>query len=1315
MRHTLRSIAAAVLSAFVVMPASAQKISEVVASHVGTDDHEYIEIWGSANTSYSSLHVLEVDGGGVIQHAFVPGTTNGGGFWTTGYQTSTLEQPVFTVLLVSGFSGSVGADLDTNNDGTLDSTPWTSILDGVALSDGTAGLRTYTATVLGPNFDGVASAPGGASRFPYHRDTDAASDWKRNDFDGAGFVGFTGTLVTGEARNTPSWPTTVTLTDYYASVNASSAATLRTTLHALIGNHLKYQYSASTTDTWDILESADQDPNNSANILDGYKNLSIVKYHQGNTEYNREHSWPNSYGFPSDTLSPYTDCHHLFLTDISYNSARGNRPFVNCASGCTRYATVANDGYGGVSGPYPSDSNWQMGSDGNSGSWEVWSRRKGDIARAQLYMDVRYDGGTHPVTGTNETDLILTDNLSLVLGTSNSPAYMGRLTTILEWSAGDLPDDLERRRNDIVESYQGNRNPFIDHPEWAACIFQGVCSTCTASATVSGSASFCAGGSANISAALTGTGPWNLLWSDGFQQNGVASSPATRTVNPGVSTTYTVTTVSDATCTGTSSGSAVITVRPLPTATVTGTAPLCSGASATISAALTGTGPWNLLWSDGIQQNGVASSPATRSVTPFAETTYWVATITDAFCTGTSSGSATITPRSRPAATVLGTASVCAGGSTTISASLTGTAPWNLMWSDGVPQNGITSSPATRLVSPSTTTTYTLTSLSDAYCTGTATGSAIVTVRTLPTATVSGSTAICAGGSATISAALTGIGPWNVTWSDGFVQNGIPNSPTSRVVSPSSTTTYTVTSILDTYCLGTGTGSAVITVTPPAPGPGLGAPLDGSAGFQGSEISWTHDSNGPFDVYFDTVNPPQKRLVTTIRKKAKLPILFPGMTYYWKVVLPQVCGQPSSAVFSFQTGACPWAGTAPQLLAPVNGATGLLTSQTLSWQSVPGAAYYDVVLDTVNPPVRSYRRTNPWETTLDVRLNPGTTYNWKVVAYPICGSSSTASSAASSFSTAGAATVLTSSQPAFINRWSLTSPLSATGAGFLASSTLFLESGDGPAGAFAPAEFTSTTLSGNLTLTGTEPADFYDVGVKNTGVEAARLLQVLPIRAFTDVTESDWYFEASARIVEAGIMEPDVDPVTAGPQFEPNAMVTRAQMAEHLARSYQWWRTRSTVLEPAACATLDFPDVPCDHPDWLAIHWIKAWGVTTGSPCESGSGNCYYPNNSVNRAEIMTFLERLKQGAALPGLLVGLGEVDPGCVEAYPACSGWTDAGMKVPAWPRREFNVAFADRVTSGCGGVPGNGLTACVFDVLTRAQIGAVLARQLGLVPTP
>jgi len=49
--------------------------------------------------------------------------------------------------------------------------------------------------------------------------------------------------------------------------------------------------------------------------------------------------------------------------------------------------------------------------------------------------------------------------------------YMGKLSTLLEWSEQDPPDDKERSRNDAVFSYQTNRNPFIDHPEWARCVF----------------------------------------------------------------------------------------------------------------------------------------------------------------------------------------------------------------------------------------------------------------------------------------------------------------------------------------------------------------------------------------------------------------------------------------------------------------------------------------------------------------------------------------------------------------------------------------------------------------------------------------------------------------------------------------------------------------------------------------------------------------------------------------------------------------------------------------------------------------------------
>jgi endonuclease I len=61
----------------------------------------------------------------------------------------------------------------------------------------------------------------------------------------------------------------------------------------------------------------------------------------------------------------------------------------------------------------------------------------------------------------------MTDDRSKIVITSASPAYMGLLTDLLQWHAADPPDAAERARNEVIYSFQGNRNPFIDHPEWA--------------------------------------------------------------------------------------------------------------------------------------------------------------------------------------------------------------------------------------------------------------------------------------------------------------------------------------------------------------------------------------------------------------------------------------------------------------------------------------------------------------------------------------------------------------------------------------------------------------------------------------------------------------------------------------------------------------------------------------------------------------------------------------------------------------------------------------------------------------------------------
>ncbi len=295
---------------------------------------------------------------------------------------------------------------------------------------------------------------------------------------------------------------------YYDTVDVTTAGSLRATLHDTIDDHFRLPYTSGSTDTWDVLELADQDPGNPGNILDVYGNNSYPKQGGGNTFYNREHTWPKSYGFPNDSSSnyPYSDCHQLFLCDSGYNSSRSNKPFRNCSSSCSEKITVLTNGTGGGSGVYPGNSNWTSGSF-TSGTWEAWNGRKGDMARAMFYMDIRYEGGVHGTTGVAEPDLILTDVESLIAasntGNNESVAYMGMLSVLIQWHQSDPVDDKERARNDAVYIDQGNRNPFIDHPEWADCLFDGACANDTTPPAAPASL-----------VATAGTGSVSLDWAD---------------------------------------------------------------------------------------------------------------------------------------------------------------------------------------------------------------------------------------------------------------------------------------------------------------------------------------------------------------------------------------------------------------------------------------------------------------------------------------------------------------------------------------------------------------------------------------------------------------------------------------------------------------------------------------------------------------------------------------------------------------------------------------------------------------------------------
>ncbi|HSV16259.1 MAG TPA: endonuclease, partial [Tepidisphaeraceae bacterium] len=121
--------------------------------------------------------------------------------------------------------------------------------------------------------------------------------------------------------------------------------------------------------------------------------------------------------------------------------------------------TGANTGYGNVTS-------------GGSTYWYPGDADRGDVARSLFYMATRY--GQNQATGTN---------LTLANGpspTDGSRYVMGDLASLLKWNYEDGVDNFERRRNQIIYSsalnptyYQGNRNPYIDHPEYVWSVFGG--------------------------------------------------------------------------------------------------------------------------------------------------------------------------------------------------------------------------------------------------------------------------------------------------------------------------------------------------------------------------------------------------------------------------------------------------------------------------------------------------------------------------------------------------------------------------------------------------------------------------------------------------------------------------------------------------------------------------------------------------------------------------------------------------------------------------------------------------------------------------
>jgi hypothetical protein len=138
-------------------------------------------------------------------------------------------------------------------------------------------------------------------------------------------------------------------------------------------------------------------------------------------QMNTEHTWPQSFGASSEPMQ--SDLHHLYISDGPTNSARGNKPF------------------GWVPNP---TLNYTGGSKANTTTFEPRDEHKTGVAAAMLYFSVRYKNQT------NVTHSYMTASME---------------NDLREWLQLFPPDSLLQKRNDDIQSFQQNRNPFIDYPQ----------------------------------------------------------------------------------------------------------------------------------------------------------------------------------------------------------------------------------------------------------------------------------------------------------------------------------------------------------------------------------------------------------------------------------------------------------------------------------------------------------------------------------------------------------------------------------------------------------------------------------------------------------------------------------------------------------------------------------------------------------------------------------------------------------------------------------------------------------------------------------
>ncbi|MBQ8177743.1 MAG: endonuclease [Clostridia bacterium] len=230
---------------------------------------------------------------------------------------------------------------------------------------------------------------------------------------------------------------------YYAGLNENlTGDSFRTELATLITS--THDYNPTYDGLRNIFDESDADPNKSGNILWFYTGTSVSFNGSFSTGTNREHVWPKNSGsaFPAESEAG-SDAHHLRPTNSQLNSTRSNNSFgevpqttanIVKENGSTSYANLC----------YQQDSVFYPG-----------VGYRGATARILMYVQTRW-GDKY--------------NLTFVLGKGNNKT-IGDIEDLMKWHVEEPPTEAEKARNEAVYAVQGNRNPFIDHPEYAEMIY----------------------------------------------------------------------------------------------------------------------------------------------------------------------------------------------------------------------------------------------------------------------------------------------------------------------------------------------------------------------------------------------------------------------------------------------------------------------------------------------------------------------------------------------------------------------------------------------------------------------------------------------------------------------------------------------------------------------------------------------------------------------------------------------------------------------------------------------------------------------------